>query len=157
MEPSHRSRNSPIHWPTDWATHRPTHQPIDQLTEPPTFRPSNQQTNWQGVQLHATYNSFFTAINPHKKVLSQTVTLHFFACNKSFPWAAPSGHKFKCVKEMFDSAKQQNLSDKYSIQMSMTNSAISSNRLPKLKPSANASNNFRTNQGVFKSLNAASD
>ena len=58
---------------------------------------------------------------------------------------------------MFDSAKQQNLSYMYSIQMSMTNSAISSNRLPKLKPSANASNNFRTNQGVFKSLNAVSD
>jgi len=63
------------------------------------------------------------------------------------------------IKVMFDSAKQQNLSDKYySIQMSMTNSAISSNRLPKLKPSANnVSNNFKTNQGVFKSLNAAID
>ena len=122
MEPSHWSSNSPIHWPTDWATHWRTHRPTDQLTDPPTLRPTNQRTNGQGVELYATYYSFFTAIN-----------------------------------SMFDSAKQHNLSDKYSIQMLTTDSAISSNRLPKLKPSANASDNFKTNQGVFKSLNAASD
>ena len=69
----------------------------------------------------------------------------------------PTGHKCECVKVMVSCVKQQNLSDKYSIQMSTTDSAISSNRLPKLKPSANAFDNFNTNQGVFKCLNAVSD
>ena len=67
VELSHRSSNSPTNWPTDWATHRPNDRPTDRPTNSPIHRPSDpsdQQTNGQGVELHATYYSFFMAINP---------------------------------------------------------------------------------------------
>ena len=90
--PTERVTHQPTDRPTDWPTNQPIHQPTEGVSH------MQHMTQFSGQSIHN--EKYYLKQQPHISL----------KCNKSFPWVAPSWHKWTCVKVMLSCVKEQNLS-----------------------------------------------